>query len=329
LRRFKTGSKRRGKKEAQCFEQEHLPWALSGFSGYIAVDELYDGPFCVISIVDNRRFQRIMCEVLNRDPTHADVERLFLRFKAALDQRGLSLQGVTTDGSPLYPVPLAKVFGPVEHQLCEFHVLKELTRAILHALSKVRRRLKQDLPKLPRGRPASRAARRRVRAKKRQEQKIADLFERRHLFVQHHLTPAERATLQRITRGFPELRRLREIMDAVYRLFDRRCRTHTALEKLRRLRLRVQRFKRLGKTLQKLFSPNLEKALTYLDDSLLPSTSNAVERSNRRHRKMQKSVYRVRTLQALKGRIALDLFRERHRETRMSTIFTLHRARAG
>ncbi len=329
MRRSKTGSKRRGKKEAQGFEQEHLPWALSGFSGYIAVDELYDGPFCVISIVDNRRFQRIMCEVLNHAPTHVDVERLFRRFKAALDCRGLSLQGITTDGSPLYPVPLANVFGPVEHQLCEFHVLKELTKAVLHALSKVRRQLKQGLPKLPRGRPSSRAARRQSRAKKRLEQKITALFEHRRLFVQHDLTPAERHTFQRVTRGFPELRKLRDIMDAVYRLFDRRCRTHTALEKLRRLRLRVRRFKRVGKALQKLFSPNLEKALTFLDDSLLPSTSNAVERSNRRHRKMQKSIYRVRTLQALKGRIALDLYRERHRNTRLCTIFTLHRARAG
>ena len=30
-----------------------------------------------------------------------------------------------------------------------------------------------------------------------------------------------------------------------------------------------------------------------LDDKLLPVTSNAVERGNRRHRKMQKRVYRV------------------------------------
>jgi len=42
----------------------------------------------------------------------------------------------------------------------------------------------------------------------------------------------------------------------------------------------VQRFKVLGDTLKKLFSPTLEKALTYLDDKLLPSTSNAVERGN-------------------------------------------------
>jgi hypothetical protein len=98
-------------------------------------------------------------------------------------------------------------------------------------------------------------------------------------------------TLRRITRGLPHLRTLRDI----YRLFDRRCRTDTALEKLAKLRRRVRRFKAVGKVLSKLQSPNLDKALTFLDDKLLPSTSNAVERGNRRHRKMQKAVYRVRT----------------------------------
>ena len=123
--------------------------------------------------------------------------------------------------------------------------------------------------------------------RKRIEKKVGDLFQHRYLFVQHVLTPAERRTLVRITRGQAELRTLRGVMDEVYRLFDRRCRSETALEKLARLRRRVRRFKRVGKTLQKLFSPNLEKALTFLDDKLLPSTSNAVERGNRRHRKMQ------------------------------------------
>ena len=133
--------------------------------------------------------QRVI-QVLDHAPAHADIEKLFVRFKAALDVRGLMLQGITTDGAPLYPEPLAKVFGAV-------------------------------------------------------------------------------------------------------------------------------------------FSPNLEKALTFLDDALLPATSNAVERSNRRHRKMQKSVYRVRTLRSLTGRIALDLYRERHRSARFNTTFTLHLARAG
>src|SRR5207248_2586455 len=113
------------------------------------------------------------------------------------------------------------------------------------------------------------------------------------IFVQHELTLTQRRTLHWITRGLPQLRALRAIMGEVYRLFDRRCRTDTALAKLAKLRQRVRRFKQVGKILSKLQSPNLDKALTFLDDKLLPSTSNAVERSNRRHRKMQKTVYRV------------------------------------
>ncbi len=116
-------------------------------------------------------------------------------------------------------------------------------------------------------------------------------------------------------------------MDEVYRLFDRRCRTDTALAKLSHLRRRVRRYRRLGKSLDKLHSPNLEKALTFLDDKLLPATSNAVERGNRRQRKMQKSVYRVRTQPNLIGRLALDLQRERQAAGRRSTTDSLHRNR--
>jgi hypothetical protein len=64
-----------------------------------------------------------------------------------------------------------------------------------------------------------------------------------------------------ITRGLPQLRKLREIMEHIYALFDRRCRTQTALDKLRKLRQWVKRFKWIGDTLKKLFSPTLEKAL--------------------------------------------------------------------
>jgi len=147
------------------------------------------------------------------------------------------------------------------------------------------------------------------------------------LLVQHHLTAAQEKTLRRITRGQSALRTLRQIMDEVYRLFDRRCRTDTALAKLARLRRRVARFKGLRQTLKKLFSPNLEKALTFLDDSLLPATSNAVERGNRGHRKMQKTVCRVRTAPHLSQRIAVDMLRDAQAEGRFQTTQTLHLAR--
>jgi len=91
----------------------------------------------------------------------------------------------------------------------------------------------------------------------------------------------------------------------------------------------VARFQGLRRTLKKLFSPNLEKALTFLDDSLLPATSNAVERANRRHRKMQKTVYRVRTAPHISRRIAADMLRDAQAEGRLQTAHALHRARAG
>lgn len=301
---------------------------LDDFSGYIAADELYDGPFCVLSIVDNRTFRRLIYEVLDHDPDPTDIERFFRTFQAALQRHGRVLRGITTDGSALYPEPISKVFGDVPHQLCEFHVIKELTKAVLHAGAKIRKDLAARKPALGRGRPSSAAARKAARDRKRIEQKVGDLFEHRYLFVQHVLTPAQRRSLMRITRGRPELRILRDIMDEVYRLFDRRCRSDTALEKLARLRRRVRRFKWIGKTLQKLFSPNLEKALTFLDDKLLPSTSNAVERGNRRHRKMQKTVYRVRTKSHISSRIALDMEREERTQQRDQTTHALHAARA-
>jgi hypothetical protein len=309
-------------------DADYLDWALSDFSGFIAADELYDGPFCILSIVDNRTFKRLAYQVLSHDPNHRDIEAFFSRFRTALDARGLSVQGITTDGSSLYPEPIATVFGDVPHQVCTFHVLREIITEVLSALAKVRKGLTAAAPKLGRGRPSTPAAKRAARQKKRIERKVGELFAHRYLFVRRRLTAAERAILGRITRGLPQLRILRGLMEEVYRLFDRRCRTATALAKLAALRARLRRFGRLRAVLKKLFAPGLEKALVFLDEKLLGATSNAVERGNRRYRKMQKAVYRVRTRRAIEGRLALDLLRERQASSRSQTTKTLHKARA-
>ncbi len=305
---------------------DYLDAVLADFSGYIAADELYDGPYCVLSIVDNRKFRRLTYRVLDHHPVHADIIRFFKDFKKELDARGLTLQGITTDGSPLYPVPIEQVFGEVPHQICVFHVIKELTQAVLRVAAQVRKKLKASMPSLGPGRPSAQT-KEAVRRRKRIADKVADLFTHRHLFVKHHLTASEKRTLKRITPSLPHLRALRDIMDEVYRLFDRRCRTDTALEKLARLRRRVRRFQYVGRTLNKLFSENLDKALTFLDDARLPATSNAVERGFRRHRKMQKTVYRVRTHAQISRRIAVDMQRDAQAEGRILTTHTLHEER--
>jgi hypothetical protein len=302
---------------------------LADFSGYVAADEVYDGPFCILSAVDNRRYKRILYDVLDHDPTHDDIRAFLGRLKMALAARNLTLCGVTTDGSALYPVPLREVFGDVPHQICTFHVLAEVGKAVLGAVASARKGLAATHPKLRRGRPSTPAAKQAARTKKRLAAQGAALFTQRYLFVQRHLNNTERKTLWRVSRGLPQLHALRAIMEQVYALFDRRCRTLTALDKLATLRRRLRRFPQVGATLKKLFSPTLEKALTFLDDKLLPATSNAVERGNRRYRKMQKSVYRVRTQEQISARLALDMWREAQAEGRQQTLALLHRARAG
>ena len=325
--RFKIGSRRRGKKASAVVETRYLDWALADFSGYLAIDELYDGPFCVLSAVDSPRQHRLLYEVLDHAPQHDDIRKFLHRLQDAIAVRGGRVRGITTDASPLYPQPVAEVFPDVAHQICEFHILKELTKAALRVVARIRKRIAAQAPPLGRGRPRTPQAKRTRQRRQVIQQRVSQLFEHRYLLVRHHLTASQRALLKRLIRREPRLRALRAIMDEVYRLFDRRCRTATALAKLAHLRQRVRRFKSLGRSLDKLKSPNLEKALTFLDDKLLPATSNAVERGNRRHRKMQKTVYRVRTRASIVGRMALDLQRDQQANGRQTTTSCLHQAR--
>ena len=300
---------------------------MADFSGYLAIDELYDGPCCVLSVVDNHRYRRLAFRVLDHQPTQDDVRAFLTEFKGQLDRRGLKVRGLTTDGSSLYPKVLKELWPGVPHQSCVFHILSEITKAVLRALAKFRKEMRAAFPKFRRGRP-TKEQQQRVRRWQRRKRRVAELFEHRHLFVKRQLSRSEQAVLKRLLRGQPQLRALRHIMDEVYRLFDRRCRTATALRRLEKLRRRVRRFKRLARALGKLNSPNLEKALLFLDDRLLGSTSNAVERSNRRYRKAQKSIYGVRTQRHREQRLALDLNRELRAGQRARTLKTLHRARS-
>jgi hypothetical protein len=75
------------------------------------------------------------------------------------------------------------------------------------------------------------------------------------------------------------------------------------------------------------FAPNLEKALTFLDDKLLPATSNAVERSNRRYRKARRSIDPVRTGPHIHPRIAVDMQRSERTRAREQATKTLRTAR--
>src|SRR5213594_2008273 len=133
----KTGW-RPGEKKAQSrMDTEFLDWALADFSGYVAADELYDGPFCMLSAVDNRCDKRILYDVLDHDPTHDDIRAFLRRLKTALSARDLTLCGVTTDGSSLSPAPLMEVFGDVPHHICTLHIVAEVNKAVVGAVATI------------------------------------------------------------------------------------------------------------------------------------------------------------------------------------------------
>jgi phage tail protein X len=158
----------------------------------------------MLSVVDNRCYKRLLYEVLDHDPTHEDIRVFLGRLKTALAARSLTLCGVTTDGSALYPAPLREVFGKVPHHICQFHIVAEVVKAVLGAVASARKGLAATQPKLPRGRPRTQAAQAAARTKKRLAAQGAALFASRYLFVQRHLNTTERKTLWRVSRGVPQ-----------------------------------------------------------------------------------------------------------------------------
>ena len=185
-------------------DTDFLDWALADFSGDVATDERYDGPFCMLSAVDNRRDKRILYDVLDHAPTHDDIRAFLRRLHTALSARALALFGVTTDGSALYPAPLREVFGKVRHHICQFPIVAEVVKAVVGAVARARKGLAAQQPTLRQGRPSTPAAKQAARAKKRLEAQRAALFASRDLFVQRHLNTTERKTLWRVSRGLPQ-----------------------------------------------------------------------------------------------------------------------------
>jgi len=185
-------------------DTDFLDWALADFSGYVATDELSDGPCCILSAGDNRRSKRILSDVLDHDPTHDDSRAFLGRLHTALTARALTLCGLTTDGSALSPTPLVEVLGEVPHQIWTFPIVAEMNKVVLGAVASARKGLAATQPKLPKGRPSTQAAKAAARTKKRLAEQCAALFTQRYLCVQRHLNKTERKTLWRVSRGVPQ-----------------------------------------------------------------------------------------------------------------------------
>ena len=286
-------------------------WTLQNFSGTLGIDELHLGHRTLLLATDPLGdFPVAFALVSANDQDH------MARFLNNLRQHGFLPHVVVTDGSNLYPKLLAELWPNARHQLCVFHVLKDINVCVFDALRRLRRQLAQRRGRQRRrGRPNTSQQRARARRGKTRKEQAYFVWKHRYLVVTRpeHLTGLDRRWLSQMFRYLPQLRMLRAFVLRVYRLFDPEQSPHQA--RCRRAAL--------VKTAEFLANEDLAKALAILDpekfDKMIaylhsPSgkqvrTNNHVERTNRRLRHFEKVRYKWRRRRTIVRFIVLALDR--------------------
>src|SRR3954465_1685148 len=108
------------------------------------------------------------------------------RFLKNLKTWNLIPRDVVTDGSNLYPGVLGELWPEADHQLCVFHVIKDINKLILDAVRRLRnamRRRGQAGRKKKRGRRSKRAKAATRRRGPTVKEKADFVFRHRHLIV--------------------------------------------------------------------------------------------------------------------------------------------------
>ena len=158
----------------------------------------------MLSVVEKRCDKRLLSEVLDHAPTHADLRAFLERWKTALTARDLPRCGVTTEGSALSPAPRREVCGDLPPHIGTFPSLAASSNAVVGAMASARQGLAATPPTRPKGRPSTQAATAAARTKQRLAEPCAAWFTQRSLCVQRHRNKTERKTLWRIRRGWPQ-----------------------------------------------------------------------------------------------------------------------------
>jgi transposase-like protein len=274
---------------------DHRRWVLGRFSGTLCVDELHLGRNTLLLATDPLQDLPVaFALVASNDKGH------MRRFLKNLKAWGLSPEVVVTDGSNLYPAVLAELWPDARHQLCVFHVLKELHKLVLDAVRRLRRGLSRrgNRGRKPRrGRPPKSRAKRRGLSSK---EKSAFVFAHRWLIVKRRdaMSPEERADLATMLCYLPELKVLREFVDRLGMLFESGQREamawgrHAALMGTRRFR----EVPELATALGMLGAEKFAKMIAFLQSPACRRvrTNNHVERVNRKLRYEEKARYKWR-----------------------------------
>jgi transposase-like protein len=290
---------------------EHRRKVLGLFSGTLCIDELHLGRFTLLLATDPLADLPVAFALV--DKNDQDHMRRFLR---NLGNWGLNPRVVVTDGSNLYPAVLAELWPVADHQLCVFHVIKDINKLILDAVRRMRasmsRRGKAGRKK-KRGRKGTKSKAAAARRGMTVKGKAHFVFRHRHLIVkrQENLTESEHNDLKQMLEYLPELRTLRRFADRIYWVFDTAKDFHQASCR----RAAVVRDPAFGavpelvKAMEQLNEAKFPKLMAYLKNpaSRRVRTNNHVERTNRLFRLLEKVRYKWRGRRTLVRFVVLTL----------------------
>jgi hypothetical protein len=296
---------------AQLDLATHRRKVLEHFSGTLCVDELHLGRFTLLLATDPLSDLPVAFALVG-----ANDQDHMRRFLKNLKTWGLVPTVVVTDGSNLYPSVLSELWPDAAHQLCVFHVIKDINKLILDAVRRLRTAMSrrgQAGRKKKRGRKGAKtkaAAKRRGPTVK---EKAHFVFKHRHLIVKRreNLTEEERDDLKRILEYLPVLATLRRFADRIYWVFDTPKDLHQASCRRSAL-VRDPAFlaiPELVKAMKQLDDEKFAKLMAYLNSpaNQRVRTNNHVERTNRMFRFLEKVRYKWRGRRTLVRFVVLTL----------------------
>ena len=289
----------------------HRRKVLEHFSGTLCVDELHLGRFTPLLATDPLSDLPVAFALVGaNDRDH------MRRFLGNLKAWGLVPEVVVTDGSNLYPRALGELWPDAAHQLCVFHVIKDINKLTLDAVRRLRTamgRRGQAGRRKKRGRKGAKA---KAAAKRRGltvKEKAYFVFKHRHLIVKRreNLTEEEGDDLKRILEYLPALATLRRFSGRIYWVFDTPKDRHQASCRRSAL-MRDPAFlaiPELARAMEQLDDEKFAKLMAYLSSPVNQRvrTNNHVERTNRMFRFLEKVRYKWRGRRTLVRLVVLTL----------------------
>jgi len=289
----------------------HWEFVRANFSGVLCIDEVHDSGRTILFATDPLGNFTVSFKLVEKnDQDHMDA------FLQALKERGLDAQVIITDGSPLYKDALQRYWYDVEHQLCIFHVIKEVNKLLLDGVRAIKNRIKRQGNKgrkKRRGRPTKQAQQHRQhRSGMSKKEPASFIWEHQYLIVrkQDDLSEQDKADLALLFQMAPELKLFRQFNQQFYRLFAKGMTKQCA--RSRRTRMvnnpLYQANAFLAKALKKIGKDKFDKMIVFLEWDHGQRTNNHVERNNRVFRMMQKTRYKRRKTHTIEKALELELY---------------------